>query len=38
MSEWDSSCTRYAALRPIEDFVHRLPLGTQYQVLARKPR
>jgi SAM-dependent methyltransferase len=26
------------ALRKIEDFVHRLPLGTQYQILCRKIR
>ena len=26
------------ALRKIEDLVHRLPLGTQYQVLCRKIR
>jgi SAM-dependent methyltransferase len=26
------------AFRKIEDFVHKLPLGTQYQILARKTR
>jgi hypothetical protein len=26
------------ALRKVEDFVYRLPLGTQYQILCRKIR
>lgn len=26
------------ALRMIEDFVYRLPLGTQYQILCRKAK
>jgi hypothetical protein len=25
------------ALRPLEKWLHKLPLGAQYQVLARKP-